>query len=78
VLNERPLTCPEDVLGFFLQVIIVSLCSLVLLMRMARDRRRALKFGKAEEEKFSQSEGTLEDDESIQKLYRDNDDDVDA
>jgi hypothetical protein len=45
---------------------------------MARDRRRALKFGKAEEEKFSQSEGTLEDDESIQKLYRGNDDDVDA
>ena len=61
-------------LGFFLQIVIVSLCSLVLLMRMAKDRRRALKRGKEEEEMPLQSDVILVEDETVKALYRDDDD----
>jgi hypothetical protein len=65
-------------LGFFLQIIIVSLCSLVLLMRMVRDRKRALKRGKEEEGRSPQGDEILEEGETIQRLFRDNDDNVDV
>jgi membrane protein implicated in regulation of membrane protease activity len=67
--------------GFFLQVVIVSLCSFVLLMRMVRDRKRALKRGKGsaqEEERLFQNDAVMEEDEAVQRLYRDDDDDDDA
>ena len=73
--SERPLTGPEDVLGFFLQIVIVSLCSLVLLMRMARDRKRALKRGE-EGERLFQGDAIMEEDGAVQRLYRDDSDDV--
>ena len=73
------LTEPEDVVGFFLQVAIVSLCSLALLMRMAQDRKRALKRGKGsaqEEEKLFQRDAVMEEEEeTVQRLYRDENDD---
>jgi hypothetical protein len=65
-------------LGFFLQIIIVSLCSLVLLMRMVRDRKRALKRGKEEEGRIPQGDEILEEGETIQRLFRDNDVNVDV
>lgn len=64
MLNERVPTRPEDVVGFFLQIITVSLCSLVLLMRMARDRKRALDRGRGsaqEEERLFQNDETMEE-----------------
>jgi membrane protein implicated in regulation of membrane protease activity len=64
--------------GFFLQVVIVSLCSFVLLMRMVRDRKRALKRGKGsaqEEERLFQNDAVMEEDEAVQRLHRDDDDD---
>ena len=74
LLSEWVLTGLEDVLGFFLQVVIVSLCSFVILMRMAQDRKRALKRGKGsaqEEERLFQNDVTMEEDETVQRLYRD-------
>lgn len=65
--------------GFFLQIVIVSLCSLVLLMRMAQDRKQALKRGKGstqEEERLFQNDAIMEEDGIVQRLYRDNDDDL--
>lgn len=45
VSNGRVLTEPKDVVGFFLQAMTVSPCSLVPLMRVEldRDRKQALK-----------------------------------
>ena len=68
--------------GFFLQIIIVSLCSLVLLMRMVRDRKRALGRGesrrqKGEKEGLLQNDRSLAEREGFQELY-DDDDDKDA
>ena len=86
VMNEWSLTCPKDMVGFFLQIVIVSLCSLVLLMRMVRDRKKALKRGKEAAEGESEKamagveEGSfrsnpdLAEEEAIQSLYRDDDD----
>lgn len=80
-LDEWPLTYSEDVVGFFLQIVIVSLCSLIILMRMARDRKRALKSLRRakrpaqEEEVLFQDNEILEEDETTRKLYRDSDDD---
>lgn len=62
-------------LGFFLQIVIVSLCSLVLLMRMARDRKRALRRGEDGERLF-QSDVIMEEDGAVQRLYRDDSDDA--
>jgi len=58
--------------GFFLQIVIVSLCSLVLLMRMVRDRKRALGRGKSIREKggLVQNDTGLEEVEDVQVLYR--------
>ncbi|KAF9645487.1 hypothetical protein BDM02DRAFT_3189684 [Thelephora ganbajun] len=66
-----------DVVGLFLQIIIVSLCSLVLLMRIVRDRKRALERGKekTQEEGLYQDNAIMEEDETAQRLYRDDDDD---
>jgi len=66
-----------DVVGFFLQVVIVSLCSFVILMRMAQDRRLALKRGKGsarEEERLFQNNAVTEEDETVQRLYHDDED----
>lgn len=43
-------------------------------MRMAKDRRRALKRGKEEEEMPLQSDVILVEDETVKALYRDDDD----
>ena len=63
--------------GFFLQIVIVSLCSLVLLMRMVRDRKRALGRAASVREKGEslQNDKGLAADEEIQALYYDDDDD---
>ena len=63
--------------GFFLQVIIVSLCSLVILMRMVRDRKRALGRGESVKEKGGSSQGyrRLGEGEEVQGLCRDDDGD---
>jgi len=63
--------------GFFLQIVIVSLCSLVLLMRMVRDRKRALGRGASVRGKggSSQKDRGLAEDEEIQVLYHYDDDD---
>ena len=48
-------------------------------MRMAKDRKRALKCGKGsaqEEERLFQNDAGMEEDETIQRLYRDNKDDA--
>jgi len=77
VLSERPLTCLEDMVGFFLQIIIVSLCLLVLLMRMVRDRKRALGRGQSVIKKGGslQNGGNLAEDE-VQVLPRGDDDEA--
>jgi len=58
--------------GFFLQIVIVSLCSLVLLMRMVRDRKRALGRGASMREKGGslQNDRSLVEGDDIQELYR--------
>jgi len=74
MLNEWLLTGPEDVLGFFLQIVTVSLCSLVLLMRMARDRKRAMRGPDQEEERLFQIDEITEGETARRFLYRDNED----
>ena len=72
------LTEPEGLVGFFLQFVIVSLCSPVLLMRVAWDRERVLKRGNGsaqEGERLFQND-TVTEDETVQRLYRDNSDDA--
>ena len=62
--------------GFFLQIVIVSLCSLVLLMLMVRDRHRALGRGKGsiiEKEGLAQNDRSLVEGEEVQELYRGDD-----
>ena len=62
--------------GFFLQIVIVSLCSLVLLMLMVRDRHRALGRGKGsikEKEGSAQNDRSLVEGEEVQELYRGDD-----
>lgn len=79
MLSERPLTCLKDVVGFFLQIVIVSLCSLVLLMRMVRDRKRALRRGKEaaqEKEGSFQNDAILAEDETVQRFSDDDNDDT--
>jgi len=63
-------------IGFFLQVVIVSLCSLVILMRMVRDRKRALVRGASIRKKggLLQNGGSLAEDEEVQELPRGDDD----
>ena len=65
-------------IGFFLQIVIVSLCSLVILMRMVRDRKRALGRGASARKKGGsfQNTGSLPEDEEVQVLPRDDDDDA--